>query len=113
MKKTETQKKISRVHLTHFHIAGFSYYEGPIVFDNLKIGTQLIMKREADNRYDQHAIALYFEDTKLGFIPQGQNEILAKLMDAGFAQFEVFINRVQKKEHPEEQVSAVLYLLKT
>jgi len=107
------QEKLKRVHLSHFHVAGFTYYEGPIVFDNLKIGTQLTMKREADNRHDKHAIALYFEDTKLGFIPRGENDMLAKLLDAGVNQFEVRINRVKKSAHPEEQVGAVLYVLKT
>lgn len=30
-----------REHLAHFNIAGFTYYEGVLAFQKLKIGTEL------------------------------------------------------------------------
>ena len=41
------------------------------------------MVREPNNRYDSNAVAIYYETEKLGYVPAEQNEIIARLMDAG------------------------------
>jgi hypothetical protein len=43
----------------------------------------LDMKREAGNEFDNWAIALWFGDSKVGYIPREKNEVIARLMDAG------------------------------
>ncbi len=63
------------------HIAGFSYWNGPKVFEKLKIGSKLTMKREKDNFYDSYAVALYFENEKIGFLPREDNRIIAGFLD--------------------------------
>lgn len=51
---------------------------------NLQPGTELILRREPDNKYDEWAIAVYLtEDDKIGFISRYKNEAIARLMDAG------------------------------
>lgn len=64
-------KTINR-HLSHFNIAGFTYWEGCIAFQELKVGSQLRLVREADNKFNPYAVAIYYENTKLGFIPRGR-----------------------------------------
>lgn len=52
--------------------------------DNLQPGTELILYRESDNKYDKWAIAVHLtEDDKLGFITRFKNETIARLMDVG------------------------------
>ncbi|MDR1896507.1 MAG: HIRAN domain-containing protein [Prevotellaceae bacterium] len=50
----------------------------------LEKGQTLDLVREADNKYDSFAIAIYNSNgEKLGYIPRNKNEMLARLMDAG------------------------------
>ena len=63
--------------------AGTSFRKLDKVQDQLKETVQLEMKREGDNKFDQFAIGLWFQSTKVGYIPKDKNEVLARLMDAG------------------------------
>ena len=56
-------------HLANFTIAGFTYYEGALAFKKLKIGKQVELKLEEDNKFDARAIAIYYKAYKLGFVP--------------------------------------------
>ena len=71
--RNKEQKPIKKVHLDNFHIAGFGYWEGCEAFEHLKIGTKLELVREEDNRFDPYAVAIYYGEYKLGFIPRGSN----------------------------------------
>lgn len=64
-------------------VAGTSFRKLDKVRDELKELVQLETKRESKNEFDEFAIALYFQDTKVGYIPRDKNEVLARLMDAG------------------------------
>ena len=108
----EEEKKTDRKQLLNFKIAGFSYYEGAIVFHELKIGTQLLLKPELDNRYDKNAIALYYNDHKLGFLPRQENRIIARLLQLGVDCFEARIQQLDPTRNPEEQVGVILYGVK-
>lgn len=78
---------------------------------DLKIGTPLTLKREEANRFDPHAVAIYYEDYKLGFIPRGENEIISKFLDLGYADiFDLRIQRISLDAHPEKQIGVVLFL---
>jgi len=99
------------LHFAHFFVTGFAYYEGCLVFNDLKIGTQLKLVREAENRHDPDAIAVHYGDSKLGFIPRGENDIIAKLLDQGYADaFDVRCNRVMADASPNHQVGVTIFL---
>ena len=63
--------------------AGTSFRKLDKVQDDLKEKVQLEMKREGKNEFDKFAIALWFQNTKVGYIPREKNEVPARLMDAG------------------------------
>jgi hypothetical protein len=103
----------TRRHFSTFRIAGFTYWEGCIALTQLKIGTELRLEREADNKFDPYAVAVYFNEYKLGYIPRDENREISKFLDMGYkAIFEVRINRIDKRETPENQVGAIVYLVK-
>ena len=103
-------KTINR-HLSHFNIAGFTYWEGCIAFQELKIGSRLRLVREADNKFDPYAVAIYYENTKLGFIPRGENQLVAQFMDLGYNKiFDMRVQRICPDAHPEKQVWVILRL---
>ena len=110
--KTRDSKPLKKVHLDSFHIAGFGYWEGCEVFDQLQIGTKLELVREDDNRFDPYAVAIYFGDHKLGFIPRGSNHDVSKYLDMGLdGIYEVRVTRISPDAHPENQVEVIVNIV--
>lgn len=104
---------MKRIHFAHFDLAGFTYWDGVIVFDQLGIGTKLRFKREQDNKYDPRAVAIYFEDNKIGYVPRSENGEISKLCQMGYGSiFDVRINRISPENQPESQIGIVVHLLK-
>jgi hypothetical protein len=102
---------MKRKHLLNCEIAGFTYYDGPVVFSQLQTGTALRLAAEPENRHDPNAIALYFGEHKLGFIPRSENKTLSIFFEQGYDNiFEAFINRVSPDRQPENQIGIVVYL---
>jgi hypothetical protein len=111
--KAKENKAVKKIHLTNFHIAGFGYWEGCEAFEMLKIGTVLDLVREDDNPFDPYAVAIYFGEYKLGFIPRGSNHDISKYLDMGYGDlYEVRITRITPDVHPENQVEVIVYLKK-
>ncbi|MCX7985329.1 MAG: HIRAN domain-containing protein, partial [Bacteroidales bacterium] len=94
----------------HCNLAGFSYYEGSLVFNKLTIGTELRLVLEPENKYDPCAVAVYYENTKLGFLPADKNDIVHLLLDMGHAIFETYVQQIDPSAHPEKQVGIVVYV---
>ena len=45
--------------------------------------TELILKREPDNKFDKFDIKVLYKNNKLGYIPKSKNQTIARLMDVG------------------------------
>ena len=87
-----------------FHIAGFGHHDGYKVFDELEIGTEVELRPEPDNRHDPEAVAIYYNETKIGYVPTGKNSALYMfLYYAHDDLFEAHINMFDKSAHPERQ----------
>ena len=72
------------IFLISLNVAGTSFIKDiENLEDELKEGVKLDFYREAKNPYDDRAILIKYLDKKIGYVPQGSNEILANLMDAG------------------------------
>lgn len=64
-------------------VAGFQYYAGKRVWEDLKVGDALTLVREADNPHDPRAVRVEWRGEKLGYVPRAGNETVAKLLDKG------------------------------
>ena len=64
-------------------VAGFQYYAGKRVWDDLQVGDRLALVREADNTYDPNAVRVEWHGEKLGYVPHAGNATVAKLLDKG------------------------------
>ncbi len=72
------------IFLIEIQVAGTSFRRNIKELEpQLESGQMYRMVREPENKYDANAIAIYFEEEKLGYIPAEQNEIMARLMDVG------------------------------
>lgn len=94
-----------------FHIAGFQFWDGALVLDQLKVGMQLRLVPEFDNPHDPRAVAIYLDKTKLGFVPSELNELVSQLLFYGHDDvLECRVLQVAPERSPWHQVRAGVYL---
>ncbi len=100
---------VNEIHLFDTFIAGTSYIEDKSIFDKLEIGEKLILQRE-DNKFDTKAILILNNNKeKLGYIPEKDNIVFSRLMDAG----KLLIAKVNDKANQEYfiKISIGIYLV--
>ena len=74
---------ITEIHLFDTFVAGTTHLTDPSVLEEIRIDDRLSLLRE-DNKFDSNAILILTADKKkLGYIPEKDNIIFARLMDAG------------------------------
>ena len=64
-------------------LAGFRYHQGSKVWDSMKPGDTLTLKREASNPHDPNAIRVEWNGSTIGYVPRTDNIHLARQMDRG------------------------------
>ncbi|MGY5351023.1 HIRAN domain-containing protein [Wenyingzhuangia sp. IMCC45533] len=75
--------KTTKKHIKSFSIAGYQYNEGALVYNKLKVGKKVSLIAEPDNRFDENAVAIYYKDFKLGYIPKAMNKTIGTLLNLG------------------------------
>ena len=98
-------------HLMDCHIAGFTYYDGTDVIENLMIGSPVSLVSEPDNPYDPNAVAIYYGTTKLGYVPKYKNDCISDLLYFGHGGIiDAKINSRNLDKDPERQFRIVIKL---
>ena len=88
------------------------------MWEQLKVGTQLRLQAEPDNRFDPYAVGVLFhaadsEDYLLGYIPRGENKHLSAFLEMGWTDiFECRISKLDAEAHPENQVLMTIKIKK-
>lgn len=91
-------------YLSDFSIAGFTYYDGLDVIDELTLGKEVEFRVEPSNPYDPEAVAIFYKDIKLGYVPKNENSLISKFLYFGHTDlFQARIQYVNKGTHPEKQ----------
>ena len=76
---------IREVHLFDSYVAGTTHLKDPSVLEEIAVGDVLTLRRE-QNKFDENAILLLAADgRKVGYVPEKDNVIFARLLDAGKA----------------------------
>ena len=74
---------VTEIHLFDTFVAGTSYLQDDSVLDDVAVGDKLHLRRE-ENKFDEKAILVLDEkNRKLGYIPEKDNLVFSRLMDAG------------------------------
>lgn len=97
------------IHLFDSYIAGTTHLNDKTVLDTIQIGDKLTLQRE-DNKFDSNAImVLNAEKKKLGYVPEKDNIVFARLMDAG----KLLIAKINKitQKGTFKQISIGIYLV--
>lgn len=101
---------IKEIHLFDTYVAGVSYLKDKSVLENIKIKDRLTLQRE-DNKFDDKAIlVLTSEGKKLGYVPEKDNIIFSRLMDAG-KMLVAYITEIKKRSIDYQQISIGIYLV--
>jgi hypothetical protein len=108
----EWVKQYDKFYLLHSFVRGFQYYEGLRLLEEMKEGDMLELVREPDNEHDKYAIALHWNNHKIGYIPRERNNILSKLLDIGILEMMAEISFVNTEAAHWENVRMALYVLK-
>lgn len=64
-------------------LAGYQYHRADGVWPFLRVGEPLRLVREPNNPHDPNAIAIYFRNDRLGYVPRNENRALAVMLDHG------------------------------
>lgn len=74
---------IKEIHLFDTYVSGTMFIDEKDVIEKLVSGQEVSLERET-NKFDENAVAFYTTDRKkIGYIPEEDSMIFARLMDAG------------------------------
>ena len=79
------QTTTARIVIQDSPLAGFKYYDGRDVWNELRVGEALRLVREPANPHDPNAIRVEWNGRMLGYVPRRDNSHLARQMDQGAA----------------------------
>ena len=100
---------VSEIHLFDTYISGTSRLKDPSAVEQLQTGEKLTLKRE-ETIFDDNAISIYnAQGQKLGYVPEKDNIVFSRLMDAG----KLLIAKVgsSTQMHGFRKVSISIYLV--
>ena len=64
-------------------LAGFQFYAGKTMWDEMQVGDAIMLTREPDNAHDANAVRVEWRGRKLGYLPRAENRAVAAEMDRG------------------------------
>jgi hypothetical protein len=100
-----------KIYLQQFFVAGFRHYKGMELLEYMQENDFLELRREPDNEYDNSAIALYWQQEKIGYVPADLNELISRLIDAKALPLIGTITHLKKEVKPWERVAGAIYFL--
>ena len=99
----------ARIVIQDSPLAGFKYYDGRALWDQLRVGNALKLVREPDNPHDANAIRVEWEGRMLGYVPRRENAHLARQMDRGAA-IEARITQLQERRNGRHTISYEIFV---
>lgn len=90
-------------------LAGFQYYAGKTVWDELQQGDTLMLVREPDNVHDSQAVRVEWHGVKLGYVPRRDNVAVARMLDNGTL-VNARITRLTKSRNPWQRILFDVYV---
>lgn len=101
-----------KAYLLQSFVAGFRFYKGMELLPHMQEQDMVELRRHPDNEHDEFAVALYWQQEMIGYLPADSNEIIARLMDAKALPLVGIITHLQRDAKPWENVAVAVYFLK-
>ena len=96
-------RRDARVLLQLSPVAGFQYHKGPAVWRRMRQRDDLKLRREPRNPHDDRAVAVYWHDRKLGYVPRRENAAIAQMLDRGLT-LRATVEQLAESENPWERI---------
>ena len=90
-------------------LAGFQYYQGKQLWDEIRVGDALTLTREPGNPYDGNAVRVEWNGHKLGYVPQRENRAVAQHMDRG-GLVEARVSKLTKHRNPWQRIEFEVFV---
>ena len=90
-------------------LAGFQYYQGKDLWDEIKIGDTLALVRETDNPHDANAVRVEWRGHQLGYVPRRENRTVAQHIDRG-GRVEARVSKLQKHPNAWQRIEFEIFV---
>lgn len=91
-------------------LAGFQFYAGRELWDEMQAGDALRLVREPENPHDANAVRVEWRGRKLGYLPRKENRAVAAEMDRG-GKVEARIARLLRHRDPWQRILVEVYVV--
>jgi hypothetical protein len=91
-------------------LAGFQFYAGRELWDEMRAGDALALVREPDNKHDANAVRVEWRGRKLGYLPRKENRAVAAEMDRG-GKVEARIGQLHRHRDPWQRILVAVYVV--
>ena len=90
-------------------LAGFQYYQGRQLWDDIKVGDLLTLARDPANPYDSNAVRVEWRGHRLGYVPRRENRAVAQHMDSG-GSVEARVSRLRDHRNPWQRIEFEIFV---
>jgi hypothetical protein len=90
-------------------LAGFQFYEGRELWEQMKVGDALDLVREAGNPHDANAVRVEWQGHKLGYVPRRENAAVASHLDRG-GKVEARVSKLQAHRNPWQRIEFEVFV---
>ena len=90
-------------------LAGFQYYQGEQLWEEIKVGDPLTLAREPENAHDSYAVRVEWRGHKLGYVPRRDNQAVAQHMDRG-GNVEARVSKLRQHRNPWQRIEFEVFV---
>jgi hypothetical protein len=90
-------------------LAGFRYHAAAELWDGLRVGDPLELRREPENPHDPQAIGVSWKGRQLGYVPRRENGALAWALDRG-ERLQARISRLAAHPNPARRIEFEVFI---
>lgn len=106
-----------KAYLLDTFVAGRQFYEADDVWNDISVGTALLMEGEPTNEHDAFAVSLWLcreeRRFKIGYLPRSSNEFVAVMLAMGWGDaFDCVISRVDGSAPYDRQIGITVRIIR-
>lgn len=99
----------ARIIVQRSPLAGFQYYDGKVLWDDMRVGDVLKLVREPQNPHDANAVRVDWKSQPLGYVPRRDNRDVARQMDRG-APVQARIVNLKEARNPWQRIEFEIFI---
>lgn len=99
-----------RIELQRSPVAGFQYHKGQEIWESMRVGDELTLVREPENKYDPRAVRVEWQGYKLGYVPRVDNASVNHLLGDN-QRLVAEIVALNESNNPWERIAFAVHLI--